>query len=201
MKVFISFVPQQENLKDLEYAPQGNQRLEYQPTSFPIMAAINGYAEMGEEIRVILLVPDHPNCKRNAELFRAEFGALREKKGLRCPEINVVEVPFDDAVSTHIATFQKLIDRIQDQDDIYACITYGNMPALMVELMALRYARLMKKDAYISCIVYGQVDVLTNEAKIYDETALAHLDDIVRMLVAYGDADPERTLNRCFSLL
>jgi hypothetical protein len=70
----------------------------------------------------------------------------------------------------------------------------------MVELMALRYARQIKKGCYISCIVYGQYDWDKKQMKLYDETALAHLDDIVRMLAEYRDPNPKATLDRIIAM-
>lgn len=202
MKTFISFAPQQPKgrLNASVYEPQGNQCLAYGPTRFPIIPVINGYAATGEEIRMIMVVPEYENCQYNFELFRQEFEGLCREKELRCEGIDVVEVPYDDAVATHLQTFRKLIDRIRDGDDLHACITYGTKPSPMVELMALRYARQIKKNTFISCIVYGQFDHNSNTSKIYDETALAQLDDIMQTLAVMGDSDPRKTLDQIIGM-
>lgn len=200
MKVFITFSPQQVKLNSYVYETQGNERLAYGPTGFPIIPVINGYAEPGEPFRVILIIQEHPPCHRNADTFRSELEALCTARGLLCEEVQVLHVPYDDHVSTHIETFQKLIDVIRDGDDLHACITYGSKPAPMAELMALRYARQLKKDTYVSCIVYGQVNFQLQEAKIYDETALVHLDDIIRVLAQTGTPDPGRILKNIIEL-
>lgn len=205
MKTFISFIPQQEEgkLHLTRYVPQGNQRLAYGPTRFPILPVINGYTQPGEEIRVLLIVQDYKWCRHNEAYFHQELKALCAEKGL-IPQgdqlYTRIEVPFDDGVSSHIETFQKLIDHIRDGDDLHACITYGSKPAPMVELMALRYARQVRKNTYISCIVYGQYDRVSGETRIYDETALAHLDDIIRVLVEHNDPNPKETLDRIIAL-
>ena len=202
MKTFVAFAPQQPEgrLNQSVYEPQGNMRLTYGPTRFPIIPVINGYAEPGDEIHMILVVSDHPNCRYNKQLFCEEFEALCASKNLRCAGIDEVVVPYDDAVSTHIATFQALIDRIADGDDLHACITYGSKPSPMVELMALRYARRMMKNTFISCIVYGQFDHVSKTSKLYDETALAQLDDIMQSLADMGDPNPRQTLDAIISL-
>lgn len=200
MKTFITFSPQQGKLTPFEYEPQGNERLKYGLTCFPIIPVISGYAEPGDPFRVILIIQDHVPCHRNADTFRAELTALCESKGLVCEEIQEIHVPFDDHVTTHIETFQKLIDVIRDGDDIHACITYGSKPAPMAEVMALRYARQIKKDTYISCIVYGQVNFQLNEAKIFDETALVHLDDIIRVLAQSGTPNPGKVLKNIIGM-
>lgn len=209
MKTFIAFAPQQPEgkLQLSHYIPQGNTRLEYGETRFPIMPVINGYADPGEQIHVILVVQDHDHCRHNETYFRQELEALMARKNLSAWTASEdgslydrVEVPYDDAVSAHIQTLQKLIDMIRDGDDLHACITYGSKPAPMVELMALRYARQIKKGCYISCIVYGQYDWDKKQMKLYDETALAHLDDIVRMLAEYRDPNPKATLDRIIAM-
>jgi hypothetical protein len=209
MKVFITFSPQQEEgkLHLSHYIPQGNEKLEYSQTRFPIIPVINGYTEPGEEVRVILLVQDYKWCQFNEKYFREEITALFNEKGLKPFKLNEdgevydrIDVPYDDAVTSHIKTFQALIDNIRDGDDIHACITYGSKPVPMVEMMAMRYARQIKKDTYISCVVYGQYDREKNMTSLYDETALVHLDDIVRVLAEYGDTNPKRTLDRIIAL-
>lgn len=207
MKTFITFSPQQKEgfLHSSSYVPQGNTKLQYGSTRFPIMTAINGYTNPGEEIRVIVICQDYEWCRHNLNYLRQELEALFAEKGLRSAAPNgdlyeLVEVAYDDAVSSHLDTFQKLIDVIHDGDDIHACITYGSKPAPMVEMMALRYARQFKKDIYISCIVYGQFDHTAKESRIYDETALVHLDDIVRVLAQTGAPNPGQVLKNIIGM-
>lgn len=207
MKVFITFSPQQEEgyLHSSHYIPQGNERFEYDRTRFPIIPVINGYADPGETIRVIVICQDYKWCRHNLGYLRQELEALFAAKELRSDAENgelfeLVEVAYDDSVSAHIDTFQKLIDVIHDGDDIHACITYGSKPAPMVELMALRYVRQFKKDTYVSCIVYGQYDRDRRECRIYDETALVHLDDIIRVLAQTGAPNPGKILKNIIEM-
>ena len=205
MKTFITFSPQQAEgfLHAALYLPAGNPALEYGETRFPIIPVINGYTLQNEEIRVIVLCQDHERCVNNLKYLRQELESVFQTKNLRAAAtategelFELVMVPFSDKVTDHVETFQKLIDRIQDGDDLHACITYGSKPAPMVELMAMRYARQIKKDTYISCIVYGQLGRGGDPSYIHDETALAHLDDLIRILAMNGDPNPKATLDR-----
>lgn len=200
MKVFITFSPQQDPLRNFVYEPRGNERLTCGKTSFPIIPAINGYAVPGEPFRVILIVQDYPPCIQNAVTFHRELEALCAQKGLLCQEVRELHVPFDNLVSSQIQIFQEIIDSLRDGDDIHACITYGSKPASTAELMALRYARQFKQDTFISCIVYGEVNFRANEAKIYDETALVHLDDIIRVLAQSGAPNPAQILRNIIGM-
>lgn len=69
-----------------------------------------------------------------------------------------MEVPFDESLDSHIATFQKLIDRTEEGDDLYACLTFGSKPTPLVEVMAMQYAYRVHRDVTITCAVYGQMD-------------------------------------------
>ena len=171
-----------------------NKLLAYGETRFPIIPVIHAYARPGEDFRVLLVVEEYENCLQNAQTFRQELEALCREAGLLCPEIEILSIPFDDSVTTQIATFQLLTERIRDDADLYACITYGSKPAPIVELMALRYARQMKKDTYIACVVYGQFDHNRGKAMLYDVTALARLDDLMRVLIDSGMPDPQSML-------
>lgn len=194
MKTFITFSPQQPTLRVVHYEPQNHARLDYGTTAFPIMPAISNYAIAGEPFRVILIIQDYEHCIANAVAFHQELEALCAEKGLVCQEVVELHVPFDNDVSVQIQTFQQLIHQIQDGDDLHACTTYGSKPATMTMLLALRYARQFMKNIYISCIVYGEYNFLTKDTKIYDETALVHLDDIVSTLSQMGTANPGQIL-------
>ena len=72
--------------------------------------------------------------------------------------------------------------------------------------MAVQYAYQAKKNTSISCVVYGQIDRSGGQeperwtARIYDETALLQLGEIVRVLVQRGTADPRAALDEILSL-
>ena len=191
MKKFICVIPRQKagDLSNVRYQAQGNRALDYPgATRFPVIPLIWGYGQEGEEIRVIALSADYDNCRCNLELLKAG--------------VEVVEVPFDESLDSHIATFQKLIDRTEEGDDLYACLTFGSKPTPLVEVMAMQYAYRIHRDVTITCAVYGQMDhsVQPPAAKLYDITALITLDDIVRRLAEQRVSDPKAVLDRILNL-
>ena len=206
MKKFICVIPRQKagDLSNVRYQAQGNRALDYPgATRFPVIPLIWGYGQEGEDIRVIALSADYDNCRGNLELLEEELEALRKDRGLSCPKgVEVVEVPFDESLDSHIATFQKLIDRTEDGDDLYACLTFGSKPTPLVEVMAMQYAYRIHRDVTITCAVYGQMDhsVQPPAAKLYDITALITLDDIVRRLAEQRVSDPKAVLDRILNL-
>ena len=197
MKKFITFAPQQEKLGKTNYIVQNNLRLEFGETRFPIMPVINGYLEKNEEYKIIAVVAEHEFMIRNTDYLKEEIENLCEKKGIRYDEktnFEEIRVAFDDGIETQLSIFQMIIQKLQDGDELYACITYGSKPAEIVELMALRYARQIKKNVYIGCVVYGQVDWKMKTSKIFDLTALLHLDDIVHTVSEMQGINPEEVL-------
>lgn len=209
MKKFITYMPRQIP-RPAVYEAVDNQRLHYgaigekpKQTQWPIIPVINGYSEEGDNIAVLAVTEeDYPNCKNNYYTFSSEVTALcNEKKvSLHNGEVTLVPVKYADDVVQCVESFQSVLDFIEDGDELHVCVTYGSKVGEIILMMTLRYARVVNKDVYISCVVYGGYDHDSNTSKIYDETALIYMDDIVRMLAQYGDKNPRETIRRMLSL-
>ena len=207
MKKFFTIIPLQTPSR-LHYEAVGNTRLQVEDTvQFPILTAIAGYTQPGDSIRVIAIVTNNPAGRQNLETFRGEIASLCEKKGITCPRgVEDVMIESDDRVAAHVATFQRLIDYVEDDDELFACMTYGTKPTSTAMMMAVQYAYRVKKNASISCILYGQVDrpnpkdPATWRGRVYDMTALVQLDEIVHLLAERGDPDPKKTIDCLLAL-
>ena len=199
MKKFFMVTPQQPKgmLKAQRYVANDNPQLEFVgKTRFPVIPLLNGYAKQGDHIQVITTTYGAPsNCAGNLEMLRDELNTLGKNAGVDI-ELVSVDVPFSDSVEALIHTYQLLIDRINDGDSLYACITFGSKPMPIMLTMALQYGYRIRNDVSIECIVYGQMDWSSNEpvARIYDVTALAKIDEMVRVLADMNVSNPEATL-------
>lgn len=205
MKKFFTIIPLQGlgKLIPHQYQSVGNTLLQMDTvTCFPILTAINGYVQPGEEFRLIAVMTDTEDGYRNRNTLRQELDQLCERKCLVCPQIETVSVPVDNRVATHVSTFQMLIDLVDDDDELFACMTFGTKPLSTAVQMAVQYAYRVKNNASISCIVYGQIDRTGGEsrASVYDMTALVQLDELVRVLADRGVANPKETIDRILSL-
>lgn len=205
MKKFITNIPLQGKgqLIPAYYQAVGNAKLQMEvPVCFPILAAINGYVSPGECFQVIAVQADSEDGRRNFAAFSQELDALCQQKEIHCEKIEVVPGPADERVASHMETFQKLIDFVGDDDELFACITYGTKPMSMAVLMAVQYAYRLKSNTSISCIVYGQVDrsVSPPKAFVYDETALVQMGEIIRVLAERGVSDPKRVIDGILAL-
>lgn len=204
MKKFFTGVPLQPKgkLGTFFYEPIGNERLRMdRKTSFPILAAVEGYAKPGEPFRLIAVTPDTEDGRYNLGKLQSELAALCADKELIC-ERGVESVPAtsDERVLSHVETFQNLIDYVEDDDELFACITYGTKPQAIALRMAVQYAYRVKRNTVISCIVYGEVDRAGGKTRIYDETALVQVDELVRMLADRGVQDPRSVIDSMLRL-
>lgn len=211
MKTFLSIIPFQYhgNFHAYKYVAADNQRLAYNhETHFPILAAINGYCEKGDEVRVIVIGEDNENSRINAKTFETEFNYLCSMNELSCPNgIETIIVPTEDDVSRQISTFQTLIDMICDDDELFVCMTYGTKPKSSTMLLATQYAYRIKNNVSISCVVYGQVDRsqsggdhTKDRASIFDMTSLIMLDEMIRVMADEKVQNPRKLLETILSL-
>lgn len=209
MKKFITVIPLQVQgqLRRYHYQAVDNSRLQMDgPTSFPILTAVNGYVQPGEEFHLLAIAADSEDSRRNCAVLRDELERLCRTKGCPCPQIETIPAPADEGVAAQIAAFQRLIACVEDDDELFVCVTYGTKLLSQVTLMAVQYAYQAKKNTSISCVVYGQIDRSGGQeperwtARIYDETALLQLGEIVRVLVQRGTADPRAAVDEILSL-
>ena len=208
MKKFFTVIPLQVpgQLNRYHYEAVGNVRLNMEEeASFPILTAVHGYVCPEEQFQVIAVVTDSEVGRANFQAFRSELDALCSKYSLTCMGVEAVVVSGEETVSAHAATFQKLITYAQNDDELFACITFGTKPLSMAVRMAVQYAYRTKRNTSISCIVYGSIDRPSRDpatwcAHVYDETALVRLDEIVRVLADRGVEDPGAVIQRVLSM-
>mgnify|MGYP000012353129 CR=1 FL=1 len=206
MKKFFTVVPKQPvgGLKSYVYQAVENLKLQMdKETRFPIISTINGYAIPGEDFRMIAVMQAAGNEERNIEVLKEEFANLCKEKNLLCSRgLEVIKVSPDEKVSTHIETFQTLLDYVDDDDELYLCITYGSKPIQNCVMLAIQYAYRIKKNASISCVVYGCIerDKEPWYGAIYDVTALLQLDEIIHTLAEQGVKNPKKALDVILSL-
>lgn len=206
VKKFVTVVPLQGKglLIPQRYEAVGNQQLQMEKeTCFPILTAVSGYVQPGEDFRLIAVQTNTEASEWNCKLLAEELDALCRERGFTCSKgIEVMLVEQDEHVAKHVETFQRLIDLVEDHDELYACMTFGTKPLSTAVQMALQYAYRIKDDVSIRCIVYGKVDHTggVKIAKVYDMTALVLIDEITRILAEKKIANPKETLDRILTL-
>ena len=209
IKTFICTIPYQgkhektgeDMLKPLTYQALGNSKLEYGETRFPIVPVINGYAERGDKIRVIAILTEGENFRYNYETyFVPEITKLANNNEYEFGGIEIVKTPDSEDIEAQLELFVNLISKIKEGEEISACITYGTKPTPIVQFAALNYAgRLINANPLgcIGCIAYGRF--LHNEdgksiGRIWDQTALFHMELMVNSLAETKVAHPETAI-------
>lgn len=197
MKKFITTIPRQPNgkLHDGVYLAADNKKLENTiKTCFPILLVINAFCEAGEDIVVeAIYAKNYGDCKLNYEKFSSALSNLCKNRGITY-KLNTVNIPVDESTNTHLESFSKLIDRIENGDQLYADITYGTKPTPIVEIMALSYGVQTKDDVSVECICYGEMDHNLKKLKIYDVTSLFYMDEIVNSLAKMKIHNPSEVI-------
>lgn len=213
MKKFITTSPLQEKLSCVQYVAIDNGALQFdQPTCFPVIPLLNAYVKEGEEVELIVLCHKghedrHGDYKdpsgRNYAMLLEELEALQEKKNFQC-KVQKIELEYDECIREHLKNFQNLIEKIEDGDELYACMSYGTKAVPIIEMMALNYAYRAKFDTHIGCIVYGATifdkESKITDAKIYDMTPLFYMDEIVRKVADMKIEDPLETIRQVLEL-
>lgn len=209
MKKFIMITPLQpvtaerDGLRCNRYEAVGNERLRFdKDTRFPLMAVINAYAEPNEEIRVITVTPDTDSARIHEQQLRDELASLQEEKEFVCRGVEAIPITYAGDVGIQLELFRKLLPVFEEGDTLYACLTYGNKPMPIAELMAIEYAYRVVDDVAIGCLVYGELDHSVGEPapmRIFDITSLIRLDEIVRLLAEHRVAEPMSIINHILS--
>ena len=180
------------------YQEAGNRKLAYgRATRFPLIPVINGYVDEGEEIRVFAITPDTRSARYHVGQLEEELAALQAEKGFLCEGVEQIDVTYAGDVDTQIEIFYKILPFIEDGDILYGCMTYGNKPMPIAEMMAIQYGYRVLKNVSIGCLVYGEVDHSKSDSPmtIFDITALIQLDEIVRVLAEYRVKDPKAIID------
>ena len=206
MKKFLTRIPLQAagNLKRMNYRAADNKKLQMeQAVSFPILTAINGYVKDGEDFEILAVVADSEAeehnfqelCSQTQELFAGKKGTSKIEK---------IVIESRQGLSNQVDTFQKLIDYVEDDDELFVCMTFGTKPQSQVMMMAAQYAYRVKDNVSVECVLYGEIDRSKGlehpAAVVYDMTGLVQLDEVVRILGERKVKHPEKIIRSILSL-
>ena len=198
MKKFFMITPLQPigKLNEGTHEAIGNKKLEYKKeTRFPLIPVINGYAQEGEEIRVIAITPDVERSHAHLEEFKAEVEELQKEKKFICRGVESISVAYAGGVNTQIEIFYKMLSYMEDEDTLFGCLTYGNKTMSIAELMGIQYGYRTLKNVSIECLVYGEFDHSQGIMFINDITTLIQLDELVRVLADRRVKNPRKVIS------
>ncbi len=208
MKRFFTSVPLQvgNGLKAVLYQAVDNLRLQTDfETSFPIITAVNGYVSPEEPFSVVSVLPVSDVGRENYKRLYQELDQLCRRKGLKAPEMTVVEYDEDMRVGAMAELFLRLSEQVKDDDELFSCVTFGTKPVSTAMLLAVQYGYQVRKNVTIDGIVYGEIkrpsqDPASWTASVYDETALLQLEETARLLAQSGVRDPSAPIRSILNL-
>lgn len=185
MKKFFTYVSLQpkEKFNKTKYEASGNKRLDAgQEIRYPVIAMIRGYVNDGEEIKLYAIGDQkNENYACNFQFLKDDLSAIMGERSFKC-EIVEIDRSEEEYAVDHLKTYSDLLNQIDENDDLYVCITYGTKPTPIIEMMVLQTAYSLKDDISIGCVAYGKYNHRTKESKVFDITALFHMSQIVTEL-------------------
>jgi hypothetical protein len=196
-KTFITVMPFElrERLVLTKYVPVGCDELEYGETRFPIIPVMAHHAKGEESVRVIAILTDGEGNDYNFENhFLPEIQGLCGKMGIKY-DLVTIRTPESESAEDHLRLFVDIIETINDDEDLFACMTFGSKPTPVVLSLALSYAHRFKKGTSVGRIVYGKFFHLEDrDGCLYDTTSLFYMDSIVNRLAEMNASDPGKAV-------
>lgn len=202
-KTFVTVISMQgmkdgkSELKKTKYKSQESSLLLYnKEIRFPITAAINGYAEKGDKIKVVAVRNTENDyvMRNDREYFVKEMDAVREEKGIPKEDFSVEYIDVKSFVGrdADVYLFKEVINKIHKNEELYFCITYGTKSVPIVLFSVANYLEKVK-NALINCILYGNLELQGDKVKtaeIYDMTQVYYNHNIFLKLAELGLEDP-----------
>ena len=204
-KIIFCDIPMKKSMNAMVYAGTGNTNCNYsKEVMFPINAILAESLKKDDEVRVILLrtLDKAGNSGKNSGLFMQELDAINTEIGAKI-SYETLDSEFKETKDIHEKRLQNMLDKIEEQTEIYADITYGPKPLPMILMCVLSFA-----EKFLNCdvksVVYGKVDFDDNNKpcnpELYDVTSLYYLNNLTSSMVADNGKDARQSLNEFFSL-
>lgn len=215
-KTFVTVIAQQgirdgkSMLQPVRYSSSENEKLEYRKEGgseieeirFPITAAINGYTDSEDVVKVIAIRSIHDeNLMYNWEnFFLPEMEKVREEKGIEKDRFRIEYIDMETflGIDATVELFEELLNKIGDHERLHACITFGTKPLPMILFAALNYAYKVRVNTGIECILYGNLHAggAKRQPQIDDMTPLFYTNALFTSLAELGDPNPVGRLRK-----
>ena len=204
-KIIFCDIPMKKNMNAMVYAGTGNTNCNYsKPVMFAINAVLAETLKKDDEVRVVLLrtLDKAGNSGKNSGLFMQELDSINSEIGAKI-SYETLESEFKETKDIHETRLKEILDKIEENTEIYADITYGPKPLPMILMCVISFA-----EKFLNCevksVIYGKVDFDDNNKpcnpELYDVTSLYYLNNLTNSMVAYSGKEARQSLNEFFSL-
>jgi hypothetical protein len=196
MKVVIITVPMKrsDKVEPVLYPVDGNKAVEYEkPVRCPINGILAKTLKKDEQVRVLYIMTTGGNseCEQNKKHFMTELEEINAEIGAVL-SYDTIEIEFLPTKGTYNKLLTDLSEKIPENAEIYADITYGHKPEILSLFCAFRFVEEFR-DAVVQYIVYGKAEFNPRTEQIehpmlFDITSLYYL---FKLIGTIGTADAE----------
>ncbi len=203
-KIVFVTIPIQD-IKPVHYVSVENEAYEYDgKVMCPIDAVLAKTLKKGDDVEIIQIKTESPYTENNTKLQKQELESINKSIGAKI-NYAYVESPFKETSDIVELRFKQLVEKMEDNCEIYADMTYGPKTLVPVLFYALSFAEKFFK-ADIKSIIYGKIlhgdkkESLENTAELYDVTPLFYLNSLTSVMSAPDSKTALERLNKFLSL-
>jgi hypothetical protein len=196
MKVVIITVPMKrsDKVELVLYPVDGNKAVEYEkPVRCPVNGILAKTLKKDEQVKVvyIMTIGGNSECEQNKKNFITELEEINKGIGAVL-SYDTIDIEFLPTKQTYNKLLTDLSEKIPENAEIYADITYGHKPEILSLFCAFRFVEEFR-DAVVQYIVYGKAEfnIKTEQIEhpmLFDITSLYYL---FKLIGTIGSADAE----------
>ncbi len=189
-------------LKKVYYKPEGmTLGEEILKTSFPIVPIIKHVTDNASkrnetiDCKIIVAKMKNDDTEKNQMIFLDELESI----GISRECVETIELCEDSKRATGVKMFFDLLKKIDDDADVYACITFGTKVMSCVVSYLMSCVDKLKRNTFVKGVYYGQINRIDGEfkdASLWDVSGVLRINEIVNNIANLGLHNTEETLIR-----
>lgn len=168
-------------------------------TRFPIIPVIKEYQEDDIDTQVIAVRFDNADSDMNLQMFYDELAEL----GIAQDQVVDVAVPENQEYNTGVELFMKVLNAVEEDSDVYACITYGTKVMSLMMAYLLDSLEYLRRNVKVQGVYYGEVQRTSGkekEAFLYEITNLVFLSRTIKDIDDLKVGEPEEFLKKLLKM-
>lgn len=192
--IYITAIPLQGQLTKMNYVPQDDIVCDGDiETAFPIIPVIKMTMDPEVDNKIIVVRMKNIDTQQNLEFFKEELRDI----GVDPACVTCVELKEDSKYATGVDMFMKIAREIDDDSDVYACVTFGTKIMSIVIAYVLSSIEYLKRNTVVKSVCYGQVDREKNtlkRARIWEVIGVLRMNELVKTLFEARFDDPMKAI-------
>lgn len=190
---YITIIPMQmKNFDKKEFHSADGCEIAYKGTRryFPITSVIEQTQEEGIGTKVVAVRFGTEVSDEYLDLLKEELSTI-DTEDL---EIVEVTVPENQEYNNLVDVFMKVLDQIDDDTDVYACITFGTKIMSLIIAYLLDSLAYIRNNAKVQGVYY--LELIRKQGEVvdsilYNVTSLVYLNKTVKEIAELNLTDPQ----------